>query len=427
MGAVCAGAVMLAPAVGTRADDPLAKPAAKVEVKPAGTVDLTSQDSGAVADRLLSTSETPAEAAFAWLAERGAGAPGGESPEERMRKVMEEATAHSQGITPADLHVYDKAGSTWTVLLPNDPAKLPLHVVLLVGGLDEPATIFDTAAPALAETLANSIGPARVVRITFASDLSLASCGWKLRYALEEELSKRGVKRVDFVGHSSGGLVIRDVLTRTGIYNSGREYAEGSSQYGFPRVGSVTLIATPNRGSWLAPLRIARTTRDNFVRWIDSDGRDRAAFAAFIHAGSSEVIRDLVPGSAYLTELSGRQSPRWASGRTDGDQTHIPLTVVAGTLAGGSALEGVDLKAMMTWPIVRQAFNPDQIEKAQAAIDELGRIVSDGLVPVSSAELEGADDVVYVEANHRSVLRPWVQGEAEQPAAVRVMVERLRK
>ncbi len=419
----CAFAVLTAAGV---ACAQLTEPPTTTPPAPTATAPAKHEDPGIAADRLLAKAASPAEAALAWLDERAAATPGGESPEARFARAIEEATAKSKD-AGAGVRVFDGATAKWIEPAVDANAKLPARAVLMVGGFDERGTIFDTAAPALAAALAESRSPVLIARFDAGSDRALRPGADMLAAALRD-LAKRGVERVDLVGHSSGGLLIRDVITRAEQYNGFPAPAEGSKGQGLPRIGRVVLIATPNRGSWLAPVRAARGARDYFAGWIESSGVDPSQLMTFLNDGSGETTRDLVPGSAYLTELNARPAPKWVKGTTAAPaRDEIPITVVVGTLAGGSALEGVDLKATLAWPIVQQAFKDStDSEKAIAAIDELGRLVSDGLVPVTSAELEGADDVVYAEANHRSLLRPWVQGETEQPPAVKVIVERLK-
>lgn len=419
-GSVCVGAVAtLLGGVALAQEQRPAPPAATPT--PASA---TQEDPGAAADRLLAKAQSPAEAAIAWLAEHPTSS--GEPAEARFARAIEQSAAGAAAHPAPGVRFFDVAGGQGRWVEDSGSLELPARVVLMVGGLDAPGAVFDTAAPALVSALGERAARVRVGRMDWPADRSLRSAGDLLARALRD-LAKRGVRSVDLVGHSTGGLIVRDVLTRPEFYNGFPAPAEGGKGQGLPRLGRVIFVGTPGRGTWLAPVLAAREVRTNFAKWIDTDGADHAAFAAFFGGMPAESLRDVAPGSAYLTELNARPTPKWTKGSNASPAPdEVPVTVVVGTLAGGSVLEGVELKPMLSWPIVRQTLKEGDAERALAALEEFGKVVSDGVVPVASGELEGADDVVYAEANHRSLLRPWVQGETEQPPAVKVIVDRLK-
>ena len=70
-------------------------------------------------------------------------------------------------------------------------------------------------------------------------------------------------------------------------------------------------------------------------------------------------------------------------------------------------------------------------------VDELGAELGDGVVPVSSAVMDGATDVIVVNANHRGMIRTVEleerlrsgagMSEAAQPPAIAIVVQRLHR
>jgi len=70
-------------------------------------------------------------------------------------------------------------------------------------------------------------------------------------------------------------------------------------------------------------------------------------------------------------------------------------------------------------------------------IERLGRELGDGVVPVSSAAMDGADEVIEVRANHRAMIRTIELEEsirrqgglelASEPPAIAIVVDRLHR
>lgn len=362
-----------------------------------------------IADTLLERAQSAGEAALAWLERTGAKA------EERFQSALADAIERAAGTRTFGLRRLaaakdssSKDAPAWEAL----PAKTPERIALLVHGLDEPGGIWDDLAPALAKA------GVHVVRFDYRNDQPLAASAEELAAALAD-LRARGTARVDIVAHSAGGLIARDVLTRAadGMYGG-----RAAGHDALPDVSRLIMIGTPNRGSALARFRVVTEVREQFIRWIESDGRDPAALLGFMHDGSGEAAGDLRPGSAYLNDLNARPLPQG-----------VTLTAVVGTVADS---ESEELSAMLQWPIVRRVLSEEEIKEAEEGIRELAQVVGDGAVPVSSQVLEGVEDVVYLEANHRSMLRrfglPIIGGlggttEDGLPPAVEVVLERLKK
>lgn len=299
-------------------------------------------------------------------------------------------------------------------------AHAPRRVVLLVHGLDEPDGLWLDLAPALVThghtvlklDYPNDQSPAE------SADVLAATLAW---IALDPSRGGLGVAQVDLVGHSMGGLLIRDVLTRPTWYGG-----RGSVAGGLPKVERAILLAAPNAGSRLAMLQPLSEAREQILR--HARGEQDAAQAAPLHAvagwlhafadGAGEAAIDLRPGSAYLTDLNTRPLP------TDVRWTNI----VAHMTPGG--LGDAETRAVGESAAVREILH--------AAVHELAQEMGDGLVSLESQALPGVEDVVHVHATHRGLVQRWRmfdgmrawlgEGESgEVPAAVPVIVDRLAR
>jgi len=252
-------------------------------------------------------------------------------------------------------------GSHWSQLSADEP--LPARVILLIHGLDEPGTIFDDLAPAIAGA---GLTP---IYFEYPNDQHTADSADLLNVALRR-LSHRGVERVDLVCHSMGGLVALDCLTRDTMYAGVADAHDG-----LPDIGRWITVGTPFKGAPLAGLRLIAEWREQAVRWTDSITNGAPAPAGTLADGDGQAGEDLKPGSAYLTDLDARPMP-----------TGAPLTVLYSELAPGVEIGGIG--------------------------NELG----DGVVPVWSAVPGGADDVVRLGVNHRAMLKSAAIGQAARNA-----------
>lgn len=231
-------------------------------------------------------------------------------------------------------------------------APLPPRIVLLVHGLDEPGTIFDDLAPAIAGA---GMTP---VYFEYPNDQRIADSTALLRVALHQ-LNRRGVDRVDLVCHSMGGLVALDCLTRDTMYAG-----SAARRDGLPEVGRWITVGTPFKGAPLAGLRLIAEWREQAVRWTDSVVNGAPSPSGTLADGAGEAGVDLAPDSGFLTDLNSRPAP-----------TGAPLTVIYSELAPGLQVAGV------------------------------GAELGDGVVPVWSAVPAWATDAVKLGVNHRSMLK----------------------
>lgn len=253
--------------------------------------------------------------------------------------------------------------------------RLPAHVVLLVHGLDEPGSIWDQLAPALRDAGCTP------VRFDYPNDQRIADSADLLDAALRR-LSARGVERVSVVAHSMGGLVTRDALTRDELL--------ARPDPPRPRVDRLITLGTPHAGSPWAGWRWAAELREQAERLMGEPMPEAEDLYRFSFDGEGEAGADLRPGSPFLTDLNTRPNP-------DG----VAITCVVG--------------ALITPP-----------PGASPELNRLAQTLGDGVVPVPSAQLEGCDDIVFLSANHRGMVRalPLSTGNAPPPA-IRVILDRL--
>lgn len=372
------------------------------------------------ADRLLAETRSAAEAARRWLAEHAS--------RERIEEAASEARARAARAWQAAMdeakRTYERslglrvfqppqtpgAPGRWTPLA--DGEMLPSRLVVLIHGLDEPGDVWEDAAPELARA-----GHA-VARFDYPNDQAIARSAERFLGALRALRTARGVERAAIIGHSMGGLVARDALTRAGAY-AGR--ASAGPEY--PEVERVVLIAVPNRGSPMAPLRLVAEAREQLSRFLASGGRSPETLLGFTADGAGEAGRDLAPGSAYLDELNARPgfSAELAARTTNIIAEFRPLSREEVTGAADSALAR---------DVLAEA---DRAALRDAALGLMLRL-GDGIVPDDSAAMAGIEDEVRVPAHHRSVVRrvpvqtallSFLGQPMGEPPAIAVILDRL--
>ncbi|MFO0873422.1 MAG: hypothetical protein U0575_05565 [Phycisphaerales bacterium] len=296
----------------------------------------------------------------------------------------------------------------------DEPSRLPRgdampdRVVVLVHGLDDPGWIWDQLAPAL-----RASGQCAVA-FEYPNDGPIAASADFFGEAMTK-LRTDGVRHVDIVTHSMGGLVVRDTLTRDAWYAGDGRSADGR----LPSVDRVILVAPPNHGAAIATLQPLSEVKDQAIRFLRGTARWNGAALD----GHGEAARDLQPDSAFLADLNSRPMPRG-----------VRFTIIEGCLASTPASTGTsgDPIACRDGGAAPDALH-DPAGAARAfcrtATVDVERTVSswigDGLVTTDSSRLDGVDDVVVVRGNHQSVLRTWVPGRVAP--AIPVIVDRLRQ
>ncbi|MHC5003284.1 MAG: esterase/lipase family protein [Planctomycetota bacterium] len=129
-------------------------------------------------------------------------------------------------------------------------ARLPSRLVLLLHGLDESSGIWRDLLPELAAA------GHPVALFEYPDDGPIAAAADLLAENLAK-LRRRGVRRVDIVAHSMGGLVARDVLARRGLYGG-----DGAGGGRYPAIDRLVMLGTPNQGAPIARVRQVLALRE---------------------------------------------------------------------------------------------------------------------------------------------------------------------
>ena len=230
--------------------------------------------------------------------------------------------------------------------------------VVLVHGLDEPGSIWDDLVPALSKAgftswefrYSNDQG------IDRSADLLAASWG-----ALPND------RPMVLIGHSMGGLVIRDFVTRWRHATAVPEVLAG------PQVSRVILVGTPNQGSDWARMRFWLEPRDQ----LTAIREQRFSMLSGLQDGTGVAKIDLRPGSHFLENLNTRPWP-----------AAVRLWIIGGLLAPAAPVLG------------------------------------DGVVSVDSLALEGAAAPILVAGSHRGMLKRLSES-AQEPAAIPLILQLL--
>jgi pimeloyl-ACP methyl ester carboxylesterase len=287
-----------------------------------------------------------------------------------------------------------------------DPDEI---VVVLVHGLDEPGGLWSDLAPAI------DARGFHVVRFNYPNDQHPADSAEAFVAALEDLRADHGARHVTIVAHSMGGLVARDALTRDGLYGG-----DGSGGNVRPDVVRLITVGTPHHGSALVPLRPLGEAREQVARFMESGSRDPRELLRFMMDGRGEAAEALAPGSPFLEDLNARPMPRG-----------VEMTVIIGVW---SPVDGELVDEAMTWRAVRAVLDEEDAESLRTRLDILAATIGDGVVTVDSQRLEGVEDTVELDGNHRTLLRrlPALQAvrgvfgaEPSEPAAIPVILDRL--
>ncbi len=281
------------------------------------------------------------------------------------------------GISPSD----------WSAL--DVGTALPGHVVLLVHGLDDTGDVWNDLAPAIRRRSdLNSLG---VARLDYPNDQSLAASATLLNDALSH-LAAGGARSVDLVCHSMGGLIARDVLTRADFYD-GRPTGHSADAAPKPDLRRLILLGTPNLGSPFARLQCLSEARETLWRWIDSDNHNVRDLGRFDLDGDGQAGRDLLPGSAYLSELNSRPTP---------SSSQLTITSI---VARVTTADDLRLEEALSKPIVKKILGDHEAESLLEQCRELTRGLGDGVVSARSAQLPGSTETIFIESTHRGMVR----------------------
>ncbi len=272
-----------------------------------------------------------------------------EQLEERLPAVMQ-PPADRYGIFRQVAHGTDGSNG-------GNPHGRPFRI-LLVHGLDEPGDIWADLLPALAAAGFDS---------------------WEFRYPNDQAIDRSTDLLASswselpadlpwvLIGHSMGGLVIRDFVTR--YRHPVMEPAIETMLEG-ALVRAVILAGTPNQGSDWARLRVLLELRDQWAA-----GRELGfSPLAGLQDGTGAAKIDLQPGSAFLADLNARPWPQ-----------AVQLRIIGGVLTLSAPALG------------------------------------DGVVTPDSLMLDGALPPIMVTASHRGMLARFFETDDEPPAIPLIM------
>ncbi len=276
-------------------------------------------------------------------------------------------------------------------------AALDRKSVVLIHGLDEPGKVWQSLAPALEKEGFN------VWLMRYPNDQPIVESA-RLFFAALQDLKQTGVNRISIVGHSMGGLVSREMLTRPEI-----NYDTFVQSGRVPAVASLIMVGTPNHGSQLARMRVFTELRDQLGRLTKGEAR----WLYGILDGAGEAKIDLLPGSRFLTELNSRSHP-----------VGLEMLIIAGILSPWSE---DDINRWM------RESHQELSDNKQKWINELGSYMiamthglGDGLVTVESTRLKGVSHQI-VSGTHLSMIRNVSPISQRIPPAVPLIIERLKR
>lgn len=332
---------------------------------------------------------------------------------ERFDKALGEAQARhdsEMGLRYFNGKSLSLGNEAWSREAPPTVANCadPRRLVVLVHGLDEPGDVWNDLTPYLATA------GYRVARFDYENDGPIGVAAEHLCASLRD-LRAAGVSSVDLVCHSMGGLVARDTLTRPGMYAG-----DAAGHADLPDVARCVMVGTPNMGSSWARIEFLAEARDQFQRWMDAEKSDAGHLIGWLVDGRGQAADDLLPGSAYLTELNSRPLPR-----------HVRITAVAGRATPFTA---EDAKAVLDSRFVRALLSEKEIAETEKAVSRAIDDLGDGPVPVDSARLPGVEDFVEVESAHQAMFRRLTltaliksvsKGEIQVPPAIPIVMDRL--
>ena len=264
--------------------------------------------------------------------------------------------------------------------------------VILVHGLDEPGGIWD----ALVERL--DAAGFNAWEFRFPNDQAIDhSTDLLARYWAQ--LPAPDGHDITLIGHSMGGLVIRDFITRW------RHPADRPPGILGARVDGAILVAPPNQGSEWARLRAWLELRE-----FQSDiAEGRFSLFAGLRDGTGAAKIDLRPGSAFLEALNDRDWPE-----------SVDLHIIGGLITEPTPAMTENLRA-----VGEDLELPGLAEQIEDLWTGTGENLGDGAVPIESLAVPGGPEPLVVNASHRGLLVPGPLGEGPPPA-IEPIIDRLQ-
>jgi len=227
--------------------------------------------------------------------------------------------------------------------------------VVLVHGLDEPGGIWADLLPMLAAAGFDTWEFCYPNDQAIALSADLLAASWSELPAQQPQV---------LVGHSMGGLVIRDFVSRWRHPVALPPRVAGASVQG------VILAGTPNQGSDWARLRVWLELRE---QWAVTRQSGFSPFAG-LRDGTGAAKIDLLPGSGFLEHLNARPWPE----------------TVAMRIIGGVLLESTPT-------------------------------LGDGVVAAEALAVSGAPEPILVSASHRGMLKRTFATGPVPPAIPHIM------
>ena len=266
------------------------------------------------------------------------------------------------------------------------PVSADEPVVVLIHGLDDPGTIWDDLAPALQDA------GFEVWELHYPNDQGIDRSADFLAAHWSELSDDRPTV---LIGHSMGGLVARDFVTRW------RHPVGAPARVFGPPVRGVILVGTPNHGSEWARLRIWMELRDQF----STAAQRRFSLFAALRDGAGEAKIDLRPGSEFLEDLNARPWPASVPILSIGGQLMTPPTDLSAGLSAACAETG----------------SAELERRLHAWWTGIGNGLGDGVVTLDSLRLPGAPPPIIVHASHRGMLHRLLPGDSEPPAIAPIL------
>ncbi len=227
--------------------------------------------------------------------------------------------------------------------------------VLLVHGLDEPGDIWADLLPVLTAAGFDSLEFRYPNDQGIDQSTDLLAASWP---DMPDDLP------VVLIGHSMGGLVIRDFVTR---------YRYPVAEPGRPEsaeVKGVILVGTPSHGSDWARLRVLLELRDQWAATRDSGFSPLSG----LQDGTGAAKIDLQPNSDFLLDLNARPWP-----------PAVEVQIIGGELSASAPALG------------------------------------DGVVTPESLTIAGESPPLMVAASHRGMLTRFFEDDGEPPAIPIIM------
>jgi len=253
--------------------------------------------------------------------------------------------------------------------------------VVLVHGVDEPGGIWSEMQQRLD---AEGIGH---VEFRYPNDQAIDASAGDLAKAWPGLASSN---RVVLIGHSMGGLVIRDFVSRH------RHPVGSAAAVDGPGVRGAILIGTPNHGSQWARLRVWLELRE----YAADVPAGRFSLFAALRDGTGAAKIDLRPGSEYLRQLNARPWP-----------DAVPIRIIGGLLTEPTPTMEDNLEALS-----EELGLPELQEAVGDLWQQTGESLGDGAVPIASLPLEEAPDPLILPASHRGLIAPMPFSDRTPPA-----------